>query len=287
MPKVPTAVIKFADSIPHPVALIGCRTSETSLDCCEYDLVVFAPENQNNNRVVQVDGLAVELVHFTGPVRNHVVELGSMTVLKDTKFILSSIAKDITPTKYSKALAAAGRKSLISSLFCQQKMKEAKHPTVAAMWLKLAAYDFMGGMLALSGGRPMPLHELEQARQADDAGGMAEGVEVALECIGIERATRPVISRSIEAIKELKSKDYDRDLFVSKVDYLLGRSMLADCYYYVGRVAAKNLAGRKDLFHNQYAKLVQLALDLSSDVQHLEKMQKRLFRAANSGLKGC
>ena len=282
---MPAAVRKFADSIPHPIALIGCRTTEISLDCCEYNLAVFVPANQNN-RVMQVDGLSVELVHFAGPVKNHLVELGSMEVLKDTnKFVLSSAARDITPAKYRMALATAGKKSLISSLFCQQKMGQARHPAVAAMWLKLAAYEFVGGMLALSGSRPMTLHELEQVRQAD-VGSMAEGVEVALECIGIERATRPAISRSIEAIKELKSKDYDQDLFVLKVNHLLGLSMLADCYYYAGRVAAKNLVGRKEPFYSQYAKLVQLALDLSSDVQHLEKLQKRLFRAVNCGLKG-
>ena len=101
-----------------------------------------------------------------------------------------------------------------------------------------------------------------------------------------ERATRPAISRSMKAIKELKSKDYDRDLFLSKAEHLLDKSMLADCYYYAGRIAAKNLVGRKDLFYDRYAKLVQLALDLSSDVQHLEKLQRRLFRAANGGLKG-
>lgn len=280
---IPAAVSKFASEIQHPVALIGCRASEASLDCCEYDLAVFA---SGDNRVVRVDGHIVELVHFAGPVKNYIVDLGGMAVLNDTnKFVLSSAARDIKPEKYSKALAAAGKKSLISSLFFQQRMVSAKHTVLAAMWLKIAAYEFMGGMLALSGSRPMPLHELWQVRQAD-AGSMAEGVEVALECIGIERATRPAISRSIEAIKELKSKDYDRDLFVSKVDHLLGRSMLADCYYYAGRVAAKSLAGRKELFYIQYAKLVQLALDLSSDMQHLEKLHKKLFRAANGGLKG-
>jgi len=62
--------------------------------------------------------------------------------------------------------------------------------------------------------------------------------------------------------------------------------MLADCYYYAGKVAAKNLAGRKELFYSRYSKLVKLALDLSSDMQLLEKLQKRLFRAANGGLKG-
>lgn len=280
---MPTAVRKFASELVHPVALIGCRASETSLDCCEYDLAVFAP---GTDQVVLVGGHAVELLHFAASVKNYVVDLGGMAVLKDTnKFVLSSAAGGIPPEKYRKALAAAGKKSLISSLFCQRRMASAKHPVAAAIWLKIAAYEFVGGMLALSGSRPMPLHELEQVRQAD-AGNMADGVEVALECIGIERATRPAISRSIEAIKELKSKDYDRDLFVSKVNHLLGRSMLADCYYYAGRIAAKNLAERKELFYSQYAKLVQLALDLSSDVQHLENLQKKLFRAANGRLKG-
>jgi hypothetical protein len=273
---IPAAVRRFASELSHPVALIGCRASETSLDCCEYDLAVFA---LGDNRVVQVDGHAVELVHFAGPAKNYFVDLGGMVVLN--KFALH----DINPEKYRKALIAAGRKSLISSLFCQRRMALANHPAVAAMWLKIAAYEFMGGVLALSGSRPMPLHELGQVRQAD-SGRMAEGVEVALECIGIERATRPAISRSIEAIMELKSKDYDRDLFASKVDHLLGRSMLPDCYYYAGRIAAKNLAGRKETFYGRYAKLVQLALDLSSDLQHLEMLQKKLFRAANSGLKG-
>ena len=285
MPTVPAAVRKFAHTIPHPIALIGCRASEMSFECCEYDLAVFAPDSQHN-RVIQVEGLAFELLHLSLPARDHIIDLGGMKVLKDTnKFDLSSAAKGIAPEKYRKALSAAGKKSLISSLFSQQKMRQANHPTVAAMWLKLAAYNFIGGMLAISGCRPMPLHELEQVRQAD-AGTMAEGVEVALECIGIERGTRPAISRSVKAIKELKSKDYDSDLFVSKVNHLLGRSMLADCYYYAGKVAAKNLAGRKELFYSRYSKLVKLALDLSSDMQLLEKLQKRLFRAANGGLKG-
>ena len=110
-------------------------------------------------------------------------------------------------------LAASGKKLLINSLFCQQKMRGTKHPMVAAMWLKIA-YEFIDGMLALSGNRPMPVHILEQVRQIDSR--MAEGLEVALECIGVERATRPAISRSMGAIKELKSKDYDKDLFCQR-----------------------------------------------------------------------
>jgi hypothetical protein len=289
LPKpIPAAIKIFASEIMHPVALVGCRTSEMSLDCCEYDMAILALSEKNNqpNQVVQVADRPVELMHIAGPMKNHIIDLAHIVILKDnSKFILSSVAKDITVEKYKKVLAAEGKKLLISSLFCQQKMREAKHPMVAAMWLKIAAYEFMDGMLALSGTRPMPLHILEQIRQTD-AIRAQEGVEVALECIGTERATRPTIARSIQAIKKLKSKDYDRELVMSKVNHLLDRRMLVDCYYYAGRATAKNLVGRKELFYSQYSKLVQIALDLASDVQRLEKMQKRLFRATNSGLRG-
>ncbi len=282
---IPTTIKVFASEIVYPVALIGCRTSKMSLDCCEYDLAVFAgsQEHSQANQVVQVDNHPIELIHVTGPIKDHIIDLADMVILKDnSKLMLSSAAKDIISEKYKKMLAASGKKLLISSLFCQQKMKRANHPMIAAMWLKIAAYEFIDGMLALSGNRPMPVHILEQVRQIDSR--MAEGVDVALECIGAERATRPAISRSMEAIKELKSKDYDRELFVSKIRHLLERRMLVDCYYYAGRVASKNLVSRKEIFYSQYSKLVQLALDLVNDLQSLEKMQKRLFRAVNKGL---
>lgn len=282
---LPTAIKAFASEIVYPVALIGCRTSEMSLDCCEYDLAVFVVTQEDNqaNQVVQVDNRPVELMHITGSIKDHIIDLADMVILKDnSKLMLSSAAKDIIAEKYEKMLAASGKKLLINSLFCQQKMRGTKHPMVAAMWLKIAAYEFIDGILALSGNRPMPVHILEQVRQIDSR--MAEGLEVALECIGVERATRPAISRSMGAIKELKSKDYDRELFMSKVSHLLERRMLVDCYCYAGRVAAKNLVSRKEIFYSQYSKLVQLALDLVSDVQSLEKMQKGLFRATNRAL---
>lgn len=282
---LPTAIKAFANEIMHPVALIGCRTSPISLDCCEYDLAIFEPsqEDKQANQVVQVDKQPVELMHLTGSVKDHVIDLANMVILKDNStLMLSSAAKDIISGKYTKMLASSGKKSLISSLFCQQKMRGTKHPVVAAMWLKIAAYEFIDGMIALSGNRPMPVHILEQVRQIDSR--RAEGVEVALECIGAERATRPAISRSMEAIKELKLKDYDKDLFLSKISHLLERKRLVDCYYYAGRVASKNLVSRTESFHSQYAKLVQLALDLSSDSQSLEKMQKRLSKDVKIGL---
>jgi hypothetical protein len=292
---IPAAVRKYASGISYPVAAIGCRVSSEgmSLDCCEYDLAVFALENHHHhrhdgsNQVLQVAGHTVELIYMTRPIKDHMIDLSGIAVIRDSnRFALSAAANDVSPEKYRRALLAAGRKSLVSSLFCQRKTAAAagakQPPAVAAMWLKIAAYEFIRGALALSGSRPMPLHELEQVRRVD-ASALADGIQAALECIGVERATRPAISRSIGGIRELKSKEYDVELVMSKIRHLMDRQMLADCYYYAGRVAAKNLAARSSAFHNRYAKLVQLSMDLTSDLQHLQKLQRQLFRAAN----GC
>ena len=268
------------------MALIGCRASEKSHDCCEYDLALFTEENRKNE-ALDIGGHSVELLYFSEQPRSYALELQEMVIMRDdNRLSLASAAKGMNLQAGRKASVAAGRKSLVSSLFYQQKMTDTtENPAIAGMWTKFAAYQFLDGILELSGARPMPLHELEQVRQVDTTVGLADGIQAALECIGIERATRPAISRSIEATMELKSKDHDRDLMLSKVNHLLGRQMLSDCYFYIGRLAAENLARRSDSFYAQYSKLIQISMDLTNDVQELKKLQRRLFRAANAGLK--
>lgn len=282
---VPKAVRDYVAELPHPAGLVGCRAAgEMSHDCCEYDIAVFG---QGENRLEKVGDHIVELVHISLP-RDHLVALRGMTIIRDSKeFSTSSTLKGITEDRFRKALFASGRKALVSSLFCQQRFKLARkeQQVAGAMWLKMASYHLVAGTLAVFGARPMPLHELAQTRQADLPADVADGVQAALECIGIERATRPAIARSTEAMLELKSRDYDRELVRTKVEHLLEKSMLADCYYYTGRVAAENLAARNDVFFRRYAKLVQIAMDLSGDEQQLERLQKSLSLAAKRGLK--
>lgn len=273
-------------SVNCPVAMIGCRASEKSHDCCEYDLALFTEESRQNE-VLDIGGHAVELLYFSKQPRNYAMELQEMVIIRDdNKLSLASAASGMTPEAGIKAFVAAGRKSLVGSLFYQQKMTDTiENPAIAGMWTKFAAYQFLDGVLQLSSVRPMPLHELEQVRQAETSVGLADGIQAALECIGTERATRPAISRSIEATMELKSKDHDRDLMLSKVNHLLQRQMLSDCYFYIGRMATENLARRSDSFYARYSKLIQISMDITNDVQELKKLQRRLFRAANAGLK--
>ena len=283
---IPINVKKFLESLPpSPTALVGCRSTDMSLGCCEYDIAIFA-ENAGATQAVRVDGQMVELLYFSGQPRTSIPDLYGMTIIRDSnKFALASAAREITQEKFRMALRALGRKELVSSRFCQRIAGQCSEPVTAQMWYKISAHRFISGAIALSGKRPMPLHELEQTRQIDASSAVAEGLASALECIGLERATRPAISRSVEALRELKSGDHDRDLVMSKIDFLLGQQMLPDCYLYIGRTASENLAKRKSSFHRNYSKLVQLALDLTSDIQQVEKLQRSLFKAASSILK--
>lgn len=278
---LPAPVRDYVMGLPQPSGLIGCRASGGALDCCEYDIAVFGP---GENSVVQIGDYAIEFVHIDSPGR-HIVVLGEMSIIRDSHTFTLASTMQSASGRYGKALAAAGRKSMASSLLCQQKMKSAKQQTTAAMWLKVAAYHFIQGALALAGVRPMPLHELDQLRQVELVADIAGGAEAALGCIGIERATRPAIARSAEAVAELKSRDYDGGLVMSKANHLLEKSMLADCYYYLGRVASESLAGKNSTFYGRYSKLVQISMDLSGDQQQLEKLQKSLSHAAKRGLK--
>jgi hypothetical protein len=288
---IPPEVENFARSLPSKdaVALIGCRASGLgSLDCCEYDLAVFS-EKPSNSQVVRLQEHTVELIYVGGRPASNAESLYGMRIVRDAgRLALASAAKEITPEKHARALAAAARKQIVSSLLYLSRMadKSEKSEALVPVWAKVAAYHFMSGAIELAGSRPMPLHELEQSRQMDASGAVADGMEAALDCIGTERATRPAISRSLEALRELKSEDYDRDLVMAKIEFLLGRQMLSDCYYYVGKIAAASLVGRKESYLRRYYKLVQLALDLSSDSQHLEKLRRQLFRSANVILKG-
>ena len=128
---------------------------------------------------------------------------------------------------------------IIRSLFIHEKVNifiKKQQPILGAMWLKISAYHFLKGILALSGSNSMPIHELNQIRQMTvHRQEIADAIIIAFKCIGLERATRSSIKRSIEGVIHLNSEQYDSDFFPTKIKYLLDRGLIADCYYYVGK----------------------------------------------------
>jgi hypothetical protein len=291
--RIPSALIDYIiNNIRYPVGIIGCRATnpEMSLDCCEYDIAIFNKKSEGN-RFFQLDDHGLELIAQKKISTTNMLNLYNMIVIQDDNgLILSSVPIDkiYSVQHYLKVLRGFGKKSIINSLFYHEKITKSiqKNSVLAGMWLKIAAYDLLEGILALSEIKPMPIHELNQIRaittQHQD---MADGIKIALECIGLERATRSTISRSIEGVCELNSMEYDKELIRIKANHLLKKGMVSDCYYYLGKMGGRCLTDKDDRFLSTYIKLIQISMDLTKDIQQLERLQSNLVNTSKTILK--
>ncbi len=297
MTNVPSSVRNYVESnYDTPVGLIGCRVaaSKLSFECCEFDLAVFSNNHKNRN-VLKIGRYTIEVIHLPVDLRN-VITLKDMCLVKDfaTTYPLTTADRHtyfnsrISETDYTRALLSQGKKRILASLFYFDRISSAfkMNSVLGSMWLKLSAYEFLEGVVSLSGQRPMPLHELQQIRLIDsDDQFISNGIQIALACIGIERASRSTVSRSGLALEKLYGTEYDKDLVLGKISSLAKVGMLPDCYYYIGKMAKKQLLEKDEKFYETYSKLVQKALDLSNDSQQNQKLHRELSNTAKNILK--
>ena len=287
MQTIPNSIKKYVDNnIAWPVALIGCRATnpKISLDCCEYDLAIIREyEGVHEDKYMKIGDHNVELINISTNPRKNIISTKGMIFVKDLV-----AHQSFSYSNYTNALTAFGKKAIVGSLFCYDKTETvvSKSPVLASMWLKISAYHFLEGILALAGYRPMPLHELNQIRNLNfEEQYISDGIKVALTCIGIERSTRSTISRSSSAILQLYSENYDKELVIEKAKHLVKLGMLPDCYYYLGKMASKVLVNKDGTFFNSYSKLIQMSMDLGIDAPQIQKLQLQLFATAKNVLK--
>lgn len=299
LPKLPDEIRSFALALGLPVALVGCRCGESSLECCEYDLAIFDAGNTQSN-LVKVEGYFIEEHHFdfSSIGASPLLDTSDAIVIRDSPSMqLSSKFNDTEHSLASRRLLQSlGRRSLVRSLFCQGEALEAYKESdtqAAAMWLKIGAFAYSRGTLEIAGTRPMPLHELGQLRNQSSSPIDHSGLDLATEIIGLERASRSVLSRSIPSARALLDGRPDLELIMAKASTLLQKQMIADCYYYIGMQVCSHLfsgAGVLKAGHmnrqNFNMKLVETALDLSIDASTFRKNQSGLFRAATIALRG-
>jgi len=296
MLKIPISIKKFVDNnFDCPVALIGCRATspKTSLDCCEYDLAIIRKHpDVHEDKYLRIDDHNVELINISTNPRKNIVAMKGMIfvtdLVTDYSVVTSTSHQPFNYSNYPNALTAFGKKAILGSLFCYDRTDAvvSKSPILASMWLKISAYHFLEGVLALAGYRPMPLHELNQIRSLNfEEQYISDGIKVALVCIGIERATRSTISRSSSAVSQLYSENYDKELVIDKAKHLVKLGMLPDCYYYLGKIASKVLENKDATFCNSYSKLIQMSMDLGIDAPQIQKLQLQLFGTAKNVLK--
>ncbi|HJU78160.1 MAG TPA: hypothetical protein VJ599_01175 [Nitrososphaeraceae archaeon] len=268
------------------LALIGCRADspQNSYDCCEYDIAILGGNTKDNfdKKIIELGNNTLEFLNF--PIQNgyNYIALSNMIKLDDSNTLISETPK----VDRKKLFIAAGKRRIVDSLYIVSKNSSAKAELNASLNLKIAAYDFIEGILLMSGTRPMPIHELNQLRQVEvNKDFINEAIQTCIECLGIERATRTIINRSSRALREILKERYDVELLSSKIKFLLDNGLLADCYYYIGKLVCSHLEKKDNASQINYHKLNSIALDLTNDYEKVKKMSALVKRDCKLVLK--
>jgi len=257
------------------LALIGCRAdnSNISYECCEYDIAVLAKNgNGLGNSIVQIGKEKLEFLDFSNYNQNEISFLNMKKVENKTSSLLIPHKDSIRKTDIKRIFLSAGKRRAVDSLFNVSKTSTSKSELNLSLNLKIAAYELIEAILLISEIRPMPIHELNQLRQLEIRKDfIKEAIQLCIECIGIERATRTMINRSLNALKEIFKERYDIGLIESKIEFLVEHGLIADSYYYIGRLVCNHLE-KKDYAHQlDYRKLNSLALDLAGDYENIKR----------------
>lgn len=284
--KIPDEVQAFlSKNSDLELGLIGCRadSSHVSYDCCEYDIAVLGSNgNGYDKKIMQLGHNTLEFLHFPNYQKYGHSDISLFDMIKIEKSSALFISPHPPKIDRKTWYIAAGKRRVVDSLFNVSKngnTKSESNASLASLNLKIAAYALIEGIILISQTRPMPIHELNQLRQVEVRKDFInEAIQVCIECLGIERATRTIINRSFKALKEILKERYDVELLSSKINYLLKHGLLADCYYYVGKLVCSHLEKRDNAPQLNYHKLNSIALDLTHDYEKVKKLSALVKR---------
>jgi len=285
--KLPQEIQEFVSNNKElDLALIGCRADgpHDSYDCCEYDFAILGGniDNDIHKKIIQLGDSTLEFLNFQNQNVNEDISLYNMIELNESNVLVPEYPK----LDRKKLFNAAGKRRIVDSLFNVSKNSSASAELNASLNLKIAAYDLIEGILLMSETRPMPIHELNQLRQVEvQKDYIKETIQICIECLGIERATRTIINRSYKALREILKDTYDIDLLSSKIQFLQNNGLLADCYYYIGKLVCSHLEKKDNASQMNYHKLNSIALDLTNDYEKVKKMSALMKRNCKLVLK--
>ncbi len=254
--------------------------------CCEYDIAYF-DAGPRNVRVVRLDDKTIELINFYSN-KSDPISLYRMIPIsyRNMPFL---------PGPYvNNNLMAGGvfmgesNKMLVNALFNIETASRHFNLRIdlSSLYLKAASYDLIVGILLRTGVKPMPSHELSQIRNLiHPSDQIKDCIESALECLGLERASKTSIARSYRALREIIKNRDDKNIIFSKIDYLMENGLGADCYYYIGKIGLRHLDSYARRMGEIYPKLINLTFDLNLDTGFLRKMSTTLIASCKKVLK--
>ena len=271
-----------------PIALGGCKTKQTSFDCCEYNITVF-DEKKEKDLVTDFEGNFVKVHHGSLKETNPgiLTKFSDMKILNDEKWDLRIFLTQIAEKK-EKFFMANAKSCIIESAVCLTKSKESlkNSSPFSSSWVKCAAF-FLADAIVLSNLQyPSPAHMLDQIRSFEK-NKINEKFSLVNECIGIERATPSELERmakSTMGFSDMVESNGHSKIIQKKYEFMVKNSLIPDCYFYLGYINRNNFIVIKDTIERQpeMIHVLKTAFDLENDITKIEKQSGLLEGVANN-----
>jgi len=270
-----------------PVGLSGCRTTDYFFDSCDYDITVFDDTSQNDE-IIQFQNNFVKIHHasLSESQSSKLVQYDNMQIIHDESWDLRMLLSKIKE-KRETLYKDHAKNSLIESLFCCEKTKQGiKESSVfAPCWQKCASYFLADGIMSLNQCKPSPTHMLDTMRKFKK-NPINEKISTVNETIGIERSTPSLLERMLKStigFSDLVEKNNHSLLIQQKHDNFVKKSMLSDCYFYLGYINKENFVKIKDSIEKQpeLIHILKISFDVEADTILLEQQANHVQKSAN------
>ena len=274
-----------------PVGLGGCRISDHFFDSCGYDVVVF-DEKSEPKKIIKFENEFVIIHHasLSETQSKKLLQYDKLQIINDESWDLRMFLSKINEKRIS-LFTDHAKNSLIESLFCCQKTKEAinNSDVFAPCWQKCASFYLADAISSLNYQKSSSSHMLGLLRKLEK-NPINEHIAIATQTIGIERATPTLLERMLKStigFSDMIEKNNHSKIIKEKHDFFVKNSMLSDCYFYLGYINRDNFVQIKDNLNRQQdlIHILKVAFDVESD-SNLLLQQANLVQTSCNAILG-
>jgi hypothetical protein len=283
-------IIKEQGLSDFPSGLGGCRVFDYSFDSCSYDIFVFDGKSEPK-KIIQYENEFVVIHHasLSETSTKKLIQYDKLQIIQDESWDLRMLLSKINE-KHSSLFTDFAKNSLIESLFCCQKTKEAiqNSDVFAPCWQKCASFYLADAILSLNNQRSSPSHMLDLLRNFEK-NPVNEHIAIATQTVGIERATPTLLERILKSsigFSDLVEKNDHSKIIQQKYDFFVKNSMLSDCYFYLGCINKENFVKIKDSLNRNpdLIHILKIAFDVEADSNLLSQQADLVQNSCNEML---
>ena len=283
-------ILKIIPSTGYPVGLTGCYVEQSNFDCCAYDIIIFDGKDEHES-LIEKEGHFFN-IHHSALSENSVdslIQFQNMKILSDDQWELQMFLAKINKNQES-IFNVFTKNSIIESQICLTKAKNgiSKSDPFTSSWIKCAAYFLTDAIISLNKHRPSPSHMLDILRNLK-SNPANETLSIVLNSLGLERSTPSLLKRMAKSaigLSDLVGKNNSK-IIQQKTNYFIEKSLLSDCYFYIGYENRNNFYRVKNSLDSypEMIHILKIGFDLEHDTSTFDKHIQSLTNVAQILLK--